>query len=727
MSDPGVPTNPIELLTKSVVLATGLPSALPREGQAVLTNHTWAAVEQKAANVGVAPTGTGKSLALGSCAGLAALVLNERTVISTDSITLQSQYFEKDLPVVAEAMKSLYDFELQFAVLKGVGNYLDPLKLIAIGQELTGLSACNTFPPMLEKLEAGEFFYRDDESDIDVERLVALVIWGMQQYDDEGSVGDRHSYEGHHSSSEWGLVSSSSEEAAQENDTSYYPKAKQAKDLAVQSDIIVTNHTLLGIQAANRIPVIVSNQSLGDVHNIFVDEAHTLPAQVRNQGAGEMSGKRIMRLFWAISGCIPERRGDRVLQGFENDANALSAKTDEFLNEFVGHQAERKVGPNDEPLEYLSDGIKQWAKSLTLLIKGKSAKGDTKLEVRLRRARATADKFFSAIDAVSSYTPGIARWVEQPKSGSPVFKCSPVNVSNAIVSNLFTRTEPVEGELPMEFPMGIACVSATLPIGFGVQIGVDGHPNVYNSPFEASYARSAIYVPSALSDADYEALTSPSGFNPKPKFDTEKHIEWCLPKIVSLVAANGGNALITSATGDGGRRYAKALREALPQMTIYSQWDGQQASKLIGKWREDHGSVLVGTKSFMTGVDAPGETNTLVILDRPPRAPRNAVDDERVAEATRLTRDKWAADRLVYVGDAQLLKEQFEGRLIRSTSDSGLVAILDPRMHEPKYSRLSYGKETREIFMSSIGKFGSAFVNLEEANGFMRSRLQTAV
>jgi ATP-dependent DNA helicase DinG len=134
--------------------------------------------------------------------------------------------------------------------------------------------------------------------------------------------------------------------------------------------------------------------------------------------------------------------------------------------------------------------------------------------------------------------------------------------------------------------------------------------------------------------------------------------------------------------------------------------------------------VLVGTRSLMTGVDAPGETNTLVVIDRIPRAPGNPVDDARVeALMKRLETDKWAADKFVYASDAAVLTQQAVGRLIRSMTDSGLVAVLDPRLL--KIGPFKYQEQTRQVYMKALAQFEHKTSHLEEAVAYLHARRAT--
>lgn len=123
----------------------------------------------------------------------------------------------------------------------------------------------------------------------------------------------------------------------------------------------------------------------------------------------------------------------------------------------------------------------------------------------------------------------------------------------------------------------------------------------------------------------------------------------------------------------------------------------------------------------MTGVDGPGETCTLVIIDRVPRAASNPVDDARTESIMeRLDTDKWSADTYTYVSDAAALLEQVYGRLIRSTNDYGLVASLDPRLH-PR-GPYPYKKATLNLYTQAGRRFSNVTGSKADALAFLRSK-----
>ena len=192
--------------------------------------------------------------------------------------------------------------------------------------------------------------------------------------------------------------------------------------------------------------------------------------------------------------------------------------------------------------------------------------------------------------------------------------------------------------------------------------------------------------------------------------------------MAELVEANGGSALILSATTRAGQEYARLLRTvAGGRWKVLSQWDGRAPRRIVADWRADTTSVMVGTRSLMTGVDAPGQTCTLVVVDRIPRAAGNVVDDARVdALAERLELDRWAADRLVYYADARTLLAQAAGRLVRGVNDGGMCAVIDPRLL--KSSDVAYPERTRDFLMRALRHFGTKISELEQAKRWLTDR-----
>lgn len=718
----------IDILTATVQAKVGSRTASPRHGQARMCMDIAEAMEGRGQLVGVGPTGVGKTFALLATAAHRAVTYRERTVMSTESLTLQSQVLNEDAPAIVNAVVELGGRRLRVAVLKGVNNYVDPARLLRVSRLLAGVGDENEKDlRKLAALVAVAHVSRpvlDDLDGADINVLRPLVIWGLDQYLDGAAPGDRHSYDGPHTDVEWNLISAQSGEAAPE-DFVPTPKAKKARSRAADADILVTNHTLLAIQAATGAPIVLGGKKLGSIDHIIVDEAHALAAKVREFGAAELSGAHFTFVISAVEKVgLPRAQ----VKGWIADGRAIAERMEVILSDRIGRKEELVLSTGDDPLDSIVYSIEEWANAVQALVAKASTAKDEKVAARAARACASAARLNEALDSVADETAGKARWLAkepEPDNGFELYRrwtllrSSPVDVAQMIRQNLWSASPTADGD-PVR--LTAIAVSATLPLGFAAQVGLEAVITEYESPFAAAFVNSALFIPHATTAADVSALSTI--VNGRPRFDTGKHAGWAAGHIVDLVHANSGSALVLSASSANGRSYAAELRRTAPDLRIHSQWDGETPARLLAAWRADIGSVLVGTRSLMTGVDAPGETCSLVILDRVPRNRANPVDDARVAELRKEGHDRWDAMRLVYVADAALIAEQAVGRLIRSITDTGMVAVLDPRLLKVRRQRgpFTYSEEDREVYMKPLLRFSTRISDVGVAQAWLAER-----
>jgi ATP-dependent DNA helicase DinG len=155
-----------------------------------------------------------------------------------------------------------------------------------------------------------------------------------------------------------------------------------------------------------------------------------------------------------------------------------------------------------------------------------------------------------------------------------------------------------------------------------------------------------------------------------------------LDEIVDLVDAADGRTLGLFSSRRAAEAAAEAVRERLPHLTTLAQGDAQ-LPELAKQFVEDPHTVLFGTHPLSQGLDVPGETCPLVLIDRVP-FPR---PDDPLMSARQRAADKAGGNGFMQVAatHAALLLAQGAGRLIRSTSDKGVVAVLDPRLVTARY------------------------------------------
>ena len=703
-----------DVLDESVRIITKTPNATGRPAQEDLALRINQVMEKPGAKVlGQAGTGTGKSLAYLVPAAVGA-VDGQRTVISTESLSLQAQIIDKDAPVVSRAVENLTGFHPQVAILKGWGNYVCAAAVSNQAEKLVGNASLGE--TTAKKLDALE----DDEAD--------LVAWAVRQFDSDDIHGDRHSYEG--KGRNWSAVSVSSQECRGVKSCPFADmcKAALAKTRAAEADIVVTNHSLLAIQAAKGIPAVIGNKTLGEFQALVVDEAHGLPGQVRNQGAGEVSGSRLISLARGVGRASKTVGGAVRREGLAlaDKAEFIAGAIDSAIEKIYQGKEVLKLEEGQDPTEGFITTLAPWLTQATEHFKSMVRRDSENLEAR--RALSRIQSFSDDVSTAAAHSVGMARWVEE---GS--IKFSPVDVSIELAGALYEapylegipplKDEDLNDDVQVEsynsYPMSVAMVSATLPKSFPTDVGIKREVLEYPSPFLDAYSNSALYVPMALNEKDVKALS----FQGTTKFHTAKHAAWALEHILELVEASGGRALVLAAKAQDGKDYAEALRRhARGRWKVLDQWSDAPTRSAVSRWREDETAVLVGTKSLMTGTDAPGDTCRLVILDRVPRAPSNPVDDARVEKmVATIGGNKWTADPLVYGSDAALLLQQSAGRLIRQGGDRGMVAVLDPRLLKRGGSVFSYREPTRGMYMSSIGPFGHQIANLGQAKDFLRS------
>ena len=733
-----------QALDRAAQIATGRDDVTARPSQRSLSSSILSAMEHGQHVAAEAPTGVGKSLGYLVPAAIRAAVDGERSVISTETLALQAQLQDKDAPAAVEAVSAVLGLPApRVAVLKGWSNYACSLAAVAAASELTALPSKS--PEVL----------RDALADIPGE-TADLVRWALDEVLDAGA-GDKAGYDASITSEDWQLVSTTPAECpgvaeCPFGDTCLPAKARAA---AAEADIIITNHSMIAVQAATSAPVVIGSKKLGPIHHLVVDEAHGLAAAVRSQGAASVSAWRINDALRSI-----ERLLDRPAKAksLREDGIALAKELDKLLAERLARSAPAagartrgsshiaKIAEDENPFNGLDEAIGAWVGRARRIVPKPLEAHTTKEMVARYRALGRLDALSADVSSAACGENGVARWIERPERVAPVgalgaeltgtsVKLAPVDVSAMLRFNVYecqatdhaseeTEVSPGSDEEPDqvdvvvdEFEMSVSVVSATLPASFVVDLGVNARKVEYPSPFDAAYDKSWLFIPQATKA---ELGRQEGG---RTTFDIARHPDWAAKIIVELVQANRGSALVLAATTDAGRLYAERLRRALPRMTIHSQWDGPPLRRLVSQWREDHGSVLVGTKSLMTGVDAPGATCSLVVVDRCPRSASNPVDDARVENlCRRLEIDKWAADRMVYVSDAALLLEQASGRLIRSVSDTGVVAVLDPRLLPPRLGDFHYPEQTRTTYLAALAHFPHRTSGIEKVLTYMRRR-----
>lgn len=749
---------------------------------------------------GRAKTGTGKSMGYLAPAMFAAAARGERTVVSTKDLALQRQIVDTDSPHINAALVDDGYSEVPVAVLKGFSNYTCPRSALLSVSDIADRHVPENIAAQIGKrVSAATHKLADGQMANDSEVFAAEIAKTMSEtiraldeatpagtrsyVTDAGEVGAVETLKFLNWTAEQGMIS---EPHRQITDISDYPDKLdwQVRSLATQqktdcpkdcplqaicppnlsreraamSDVIVTNHTFLAIQATADAPIIVSNKTIGQLDHLIVDEAHDLASITRSQAQSTLSGPVVSRLAKAAARCIDDIA---VTDPILSKASGLATMITSGLSDLVGRKkGDVTIGEDTDPTEAFRASLDEWIiNTRAVLSAHKSALSRTKTSTADMRKidriasvrRQLAELRVTLIDC-GKHRVGRARWIGQvdyQKTTIPTLNVSAVDVGYILPERVFTGYEPAESmgmDEPIEsdddadadkpdvtpqwrlgepYPLSVTCVSATLSEEFPREVGLDATIVDYPSVFDDAYERSALFSPRVDPDDDDalapEVVATERGWGGKSKFkiDYDKHRQWCANAIVKMVRANRGAALVLATNAANGRAYAQRLREDLgADITVLDQWTGAGSTALTRQFKDDSSSVLVATRGWMTGVDVPGDALSLVIIDRIPRAPANAVDDAR-AELIGAAggNDFVRADR-VYGSDAAVLLEQAFGRLIRSTNDSGMVALLDPRV-SPKSILTNRRAPSYQYYKTVFSEFGSKFSALDDALGWL--------
>jgi ATP-dependent DNA helicase DinG len=622
-------------LLATAVAALGGSERIGQVQMATAVAHAFETGEHLAVQAG---TGTGKSLAYLVPAIVRAVCDDTPVVVSTATIALQRQLVDRDLPQLVDALTDALPRPPRFALLKGRQNYL------CLNKIHNGSAAGSADEPQDELFEPQAAVTGLGR---DVQRLTA---WASTT-----ESGDRDDLKPGVQDRSWGQVSVSAREclgmARCPFGTECFAEGARAK--AGQADIVVTNHALLAIDAVADSAVLPEHQLL------VVDEAHELVDRVTAVATGELSATALGLTSRRISRLVePE-----LMQRWEGASARFSAAIQSMPAGRIDHL-------DDEMATHLT-ALRDAAHAARSVID--TSPSDPKAaSARAEAAAGLTEIGDTASRMLASFAPAIPDrtdvvWLEhEDNRGSTrvVLRVAPLSVAGPLRSRLFAGSTAV-------------LTSATLTVGgsfdamataWGLTQGEDEPPwrgLDVGSPFQHAKA-GILYVAAHL---------------PPPGRDGTGSAEQ-LNEIADLVAAAGGRTLGLFSSMRAARAAAEAMRERLSTPVLCQGDDG--TATLVEQFAADLATSLFGTLSLWQGVDVPGPSLSLVIIDRIP-FPRP--DDPLLGARQRAVAAHGGNGFMaVAASHAALLLAQGAGRLLRSVDDRGVVAVLDSRMATARYS-----------------------------------------
>ncbi|ALE74719.1 ATP-dependent helicase [Pseudonocardia sp. EC080610-09] len=605
-----------------------------------------------------AGTGTGKSLAYLVPAIRHAIARDTTVVVSTATIALQRQLVDRDLPRVATSLKKVLGREPTFAILKGRRNYLCLNKLHGDMDD--------------DPLE-------DQLFDAFAVSALGRNVKRLHDWASDTETGDRDELVPGVPDTAWRQVSVTAREClgASRCPVGEDCFAEKARAEAGRADIVVTNHALLAIDAMGEAQVLPEH----DV--VIVDEAHELVDRVTGAATAELTAGTVATAARRCGKLVDQELADRLSEAGEG----LGA----VLEDLPPARWESLPTPASGALNAILTAAAGCRQAMGGQRRADDADPDGAAARKLALAvlDEVSETCVRLVDTFSETDPAKRRdvvWLgEQGPDGSryKVVRVAPLSVGGLLRERLFNSRTTVltsatlalggsfdalarQWGLPASQPKEAGDTPPGEPVGHGpVQDpeaprwqGLD-----VGSPF--AHGKSGIlYLAKRLPAPGRDGLAPQT-----------------LDEIEGLVRAAGGRTLGLFSSTRAAKQATEALRGKLDTPLLCQGDDSTML--LVKRFAEDEETSLFGTLSLWQGVDVPGPSLSCVIIDRIP-FPRP--DDPLVAARQKATDSRGGNGFLsVSATHAALLLAQGAGRLLRSTDDRGVVAILDPRIATARY------------------------------------------
>ena len=626
---------PVTALLGTAVAALGGTERTGQVEMARAVEHAFETGEHLAVQAG---TGTGKSLAYLVPAISRAITSHQPVVVSTATIALQRQLVDRDLPRLADALAPALSRRPEFALLKGRGNYL-----------------------CLNKIHSGSTSEPDDGSQEEMFDAIATTALGrdvkrLTEWASDTEVGDRDELTPGVPDRSWSQVSVSARECIGATRCPYGTDcfAEKARDKAGHADVVVTNHALLAIDAISDVNVLPEHELL------IVDEAHELVDRVTSVATGELSATALG---------IAHRRAARIVE--PELAQRLEATIATFSSAIHDAEPGRIDNLDDELTTYLTS-LRDSADRVRSTI-DTSPTDPKAAAARAEAVTALSDVSDTASRILTSFGPAIPDrsdvvWLDHDEirgNKRAVLRVAPLSVSNLLRGRLFENST-------------VILTSATLTVGGTFDAMARSWGLSFTDDDEAKWRGIDVGSPFAH---EKSGILYVAAHLPPPGRDSAGSAEQ-LDEIEGLITAAGGRTLGLFSSMRAAKATAEVMRDRLETPVLCQGED--TTSALVRRFAEDDATSLFGTLSLWQGVDVPGESLSLVIIDRIP-FPRP--DDPLVTARQRAIAARGGNGFMaVAASHAALLLAQGAGRLLRSVDDRGVVAVLDSRMATARYA-----------------------------------------
>jgi ATP-dependent DNA helicase DinG len=602
-----------------------------RPGQTEMAQAVAETIESGGHVIVRAGTGTGKTLGY----LVPAILSGRRVVVATATKALQDQLATKDLPFLERHLGQPFTW----ALLKGRSNYLCMQRLAELPGTLRGSQ---------DDTERAEEPVVESQLPLDglIERADAGELATIASWASTTATGDRAELPIEPSHATWAAVSTTWRDCpgARRCPRGEVCFAEGARETAAEADVIVVNMHLYGLHLA------AGGGILPEHDMVVIDEAHMLDDIISATCGIELGAGRFTHLARLLRGILTDAQPGSGRSGASASAVRAVGDAGEVLaNAVRPHLDQRVVPPLPEGLDAALAAVRQRVADAVAALGGVPDSAPDDAAARAQRARQAGTALLDDIDRVSQPSDAEVVWVDGGER-SPVLRLAPIDIATLLHENLWGRRSAV-------------LTSGTIPAGFGRQIGLpptEALMRDVGSPFD--YATNAVIYCAAH-------LPPPS---------SERWLPAVIDELEVLIEAAGGRTLALFTSFRAMRAATDALSERLPY-PVMTQGDLPKP-RLVEAFAEDEQACLFATMSFWQGIDVPGQSLSLVTIDRLP-FPR---PDEPLLQARR-ERIGDGAFAAIDVPRAATLLAQGAGRLIRARSDRGAVAVFDPRLATAGY------------------------------------------
>ena len=603
-------------------LAGAIPGYRLRPQQLEMALAVAQAIENNGLLIAEAGTGTGKTFAY----LVPALSRGGKVIVSTGTKTLQDQLYNRDIPMVRNALQA----PVTVALLKGRANYVCHYHLERAKND-------------------GRFLSRDD----------VVYLARIESFARTSKTGDRSALaEVPEDATVWPQVTSTRENCLGGDCPNYKDCfVMEARKQAMQADVVVVNHHLFFADVVLRDEGVA--ELLPACNTVIFDEAHQLP-EIASLFFGEsVSSSQLVEL-------ARDTRIEAATSAKDNaalpEASAALEKSARDLRlqfrEESGRQPYSAAQDNPAFTSALDLAVTKLT-DLTIL-----------LEAQADRSEGLQNCWTRGMELLN----GLARWEEEEDrewvrwietfGGSVHLNATPLSIAD-----IFHRQ--ISGN-----PRAWIFTSATLSVQgnfshYQREMGLaDAATAFWESPFDYEH-QALLYVPEGLPEPNAEGYT-------------RKAVEAALP----VIEAAGGRTFFLFTSLRAMREARELMETGMKKMgmdyPLLMQGEGSR-TELLERFRKLGNAVLLGSQSFWEGVDVRGEALSLVIIDRLPFAPPD--DPVLAARIETINAEGRNAFMEYQLPQAVITLKQGAGRLIRDENDRGVLMICDPRLITKHYGK----------------------------------------